>query len=169
MNKLLLKLEVIIILVPITIMSVPGLMYMLIVPLGDFSYALHNDSPIGLIRLLTFETLSIASLLALVSIWIVIVKNIKSDTPLTFSTDPYKYTAIITGVLISIAALIEVLIPDHQVKQFLNIKDHTAFLSMYTLGIPVCIPVVHLLLLGSKRIANNALNTDAEKTPRPLA
>ena len=96
-----------------------------------------------------------ASLFALVSIWFVIVKNIKSDIPLNFSTYPYKLTAIIIGILISIAALIEVFLPGHQIKQYLNIEEHTSFLTMYILGLPVCIPAIHLIFLGQKRIAKN--------------
>jgi len=169
MNKLLLKLEVIIILVPITVISVPGLLYMNVVLLDGLSLHLYQNYPISFLRTMVYEILSLASLFALVSIWIVIIKNIKNDIPLTFSTYPYKYTAIIIGILISIAALIEHFLPGHQIKQYLNIKEHTSFLTMYILGLPVCIPAVHLILLGSKNIANNALNTEAEKAPRPLA
>ena len=163
MNKLLLTLEIILILVPITLISVPGLLYMLVVFLGSLSFHLYKNYPIHFLQNVTYATLSMASLFALVSIWLVIVKNIKSDIPLNFSTYPYKYTAIIIGILISIAALIEVLIPDHQIKQYLNIKERTAFLSMFILGLPVCVPAAHLMFLGSKNIANKSFNIDRAK------
>lgn len=152
-----LKIEKYLLLLPVTIISVPGLAWMLLTPLGDLPFIIDRGFTQKLAQFLTLEILTLLSAGALISMWLAIEKYLKNEVALKFSENPYIYVLIIAGVIISLLSLVEFLYPNHYLKQLLGVKENTAFFLMYIFGLPICIPAVHILLLGKQDRANNTL------------
>lgn len=150
MNRSILKLEKYLFLVPASIVLVPGLLYMVLMPLGDAPSVFSNGTTQKQIAFVLFEVFTLLSAAALYSIWVAVENYLEDNTTTSFSTNPYLYTAIIIGIILSLSSLFELLYPDHYLKQLLNIPEKTAFLIMFIFGLPICIPAVHVLLLGRK-------------------
>ena len=135
---------------------------MLLTPLGDLSWIIDRGSIQQLAQVLTLEILTLLSAGAIISMWLAIEKYLHNGISIQFSANPFIYVFIVIGIIISFFALVELLYPNHYLKQILGIKESTAFFVIYILGLPICIPAIHILLLGKQIHANNAL----QATPR---
>ena len=142
------------ILIPATFIIVPGMMYMLLMPLGDASWVFSIGSAQKQMAFVTFEALTLLSAGALYSIWVAIRKYLDNDSIITFSTNPYIYVAIVIGIIISLASVVEFVYPNHYLKQVLGIREKTAFFALYVFGLPICIPAIHILILAKLNCAN---------------
>ena len=154
MNRRILKLEKYLILGPVTIILVPGLLYLLLMPLGDASWVFSSGSAQKQISFILFEVLTLLSAGALYAIWVAVENYLESNITISFSTNPYVYSAIVIGVIISLSSLFELVYPNHLLKQALSIRENTAFLMMYIFGLHICIPAIHMLIVGRLNCAN---------------
>ena len=155
MSQTILKLEKYLILSPVTIILVPGLLYLLLMPLGDASWVYSSGSAQKQITFILFEVLTLLSAGALYAIWVAVENYLESNITISYSTNPYVYSAIVVGVIISISSLFELAYPNHYLKQVLGMRENTAFLMMYIFGLPICIPAIHMLIIARSSCANN--------------
>ena len=163
MNQSILKIEKYLILYPTTFILVPGLIYMILMPLGDVASVFSNGSTQKQISFLVFEALTLLSAGALYSIWLATEKCLERESTFSYSKHPYIYAGIVVGILISLLSLIELAIPNHYIKQILEVPEKTAFFIMYIFGLPICLPAIHILLMSKYNHANKAINSDRKK------
>ena len=133
---------------------VPGLLYMIFASLGSIPHWQSDIFNQKLSSLLVFEIISLVSFAAIFSLWIAFEKYLNEGIVLKYSISPYIYAGVIAGIVISMAALLELFFPGHYLKQLLGVRDNTAFLSMFIFGLPLCLPAIHLLIIGWMENAN---------------
>ena len=156
------------ILFPTTFILVPGLLYMILMPLGDAISVFSNGSLQKQVTFLSFEALTLLSAGSLYSIWLATNSYLDNNVIFTFKNNPYIIVFLIIGIVISLLSVVEIIYPAHYIKQVLQIPEKTAFFIMFIFGLPICIPAIHILGISQSKCASNAFKRDAEKAPRPL-
>ena len=164
MNKKLLKIEKYLILVPATVILMSGLLYLILVPLGSIPHPESEDFNQKLASLVVFEVLLLPSFAALFSIWTAVDRYLGENIVLKYSTNPYIFAGVVVGIVISMAALFELLFPNHYFKHLMSIQENTAFLSMFIFGLPLCVPAIHLLIASRLEGANQSLGSKMSRS-----
>jgi hypothetical protein len=149
-EKIIFGTELVLFLVPVTVVAIPGLGYMLIVVLGDITY-----KPISVFF---YEVLTIISIGALVSTWIASIKYLKKGALLLYDGTPVLYVFICLGITLSVVSGLELITPSY-IMELIGLKPGKTYIAIYSLGLPVCVPVLHLLYHSRLMNANKQLNS----------
>jgi len=147
---------------PVLLLAGPGLLYMIIIPLGDLWFYMSREK---WIQLIVFEVLNVATVLSLFAICYASYRFIKFNQLISPTKTPIIFSLLIIGMFISILAGLELAMPDNMIKPMLGLRDHSAFFVAYIPGLSVCIPTLHLLAI-SYMSANNRMQSDAAEPRR---
>jgi len=129
----------------VLLLAGPGLLYMIITPLGDLWFNLSQEK---LAQIIIIEILNVATALSLFAICYASYRFINFGQLISPTKTPIVFALLIIGIFISTLAGLELAIPDHMIKPMLGLKDNTAFFVIYIPGLSVCVPTLHLLTMS---------------------
>ena len=154
LNRKIYIFEVCLILLPVTVILIPGILYMFLVPFGELVSTILRGTTLERMRFITYQSFTVLSACSIYSMWIASHLYISKNKIISFSKNPYLFISIIIGIVISLIGLMEILNPDTYIKEIFEYDIAHSFLNIYFVGLPISIPALHIIFMSQLNHAN---------------